>query len=73
MSIIVRLAAEYICILASNVYIMGTPLVHDICVRCIVCVLVVLSTTVKKYVFIFPSLAGGGWRRKLDIARWNGT
>ena len=51
---------------------MGTPLVHDICVRCVGCVLV-LSTAVNLYVFFFSSLSGGGWRRKLDIASWDGT
>ena len=38
---IVRLGREvYIYVYWHRVYIMGTPLVHDICVTCVMCVLV---------------------------------
>ena len=57
-----------------HIYSMGTPIVHDICVRCVVCVLV-LSTMVHYSVFIFFRVfqVEAGWRRKLDIASWDGT
>ena len=49
-------------------YIMGAPLVHDIYARCVVCAFVLISSMC----LIFESSVGG-WRRKLEVASWDGS
>ena len=77
LSVIVRLGREahmYIGVKYIYIYIYyGTPLVHDTCVRCVVCACAAYHGALICVFYFLVFQVEAGWRRKLDIASWDGT